>query len=793
MNRPIRVFALSLTTTMFTMAAVAQTSGYTVITAVGGASPDGILATEIPISYSDGVAVDSAGNLYIAHRQAARVLKVAPNGVVSTVAGTGSAGFSGDGGPAIKAQVSNPACVAVDGAGNLYIADLYNNRVRKVDSSGIITTLAGSGSVGPPGQGYAGDGGPAARARLNQPYSLAADASGNVYIADYQSVIRKVDSAGTITTVAGTGDQGYSGDGGPANKAALYYPSVAVDGSGNLYIADSGNNVIRKVDTSGAIATIAGTGDLGYDGDGGPAAQATFNSPYDVKPDGAGNLIVVDTGNNVLRQVDPSGIVTTIAGTSAFGAGGDNGPALAAQFGQPSGVTLDGNGNLFVMDNFNQVVRKITSSGIVSTVAGNGTINWRGEKVPATSADISYAAGMALDSAGNLYIADGQNYMARRVDPSGIITTVVGNGIDGPSGSGGYTGDNGPANLAQLSATQGVAVDAAGNIYVADTGNNVVRMVDTTGVITTIAGTGMPDYLGDKGPAIDAALNAPSDVAVDTHGNLYITDAGNSCIRKVDSAGVITTVVGTGESGYEGDGGPAAKALLNSPSNVAIDASGNLYISDAGNNVIRKVSTAGIVTTAVGTGRGGFSGDNGPAASARLNSPQGVAIDSAGALYIADTLNNRIRKVDSAGIITTIGGVATPGISGDYGPAAGAQFNNPSSLVVSPAGNIYVGDYGNNRVRLMALTGSTACSFTLSSAVLSAPASGANGNVNVTTAANCPWTAISNVAWIQITAGSPSLGGKATSFTVSPNSGAARTGTIAIAGQTFTVTEAAGN
>ena len=272
------------------------------------------------------------------------------------MAGTGTATFGGDGGPAVDAQVSDPYGVALDGAGNLYIADTGSHRIRKVNSAGVISTVAGNGT-----RGSGGDGGPAVDAQLQLPLGVAADGAGNLYIADFHNHrIRKVDAAGDISTVAGTGAAGYGGDGGQAVNAQLNYPTdVALDGAGNLYIADGSNNRVRKVNSAGVISTVAGNGAAGYGGDGGQATAAQLDSPHGVAADGAGNLYVADLNNQRIRKVNAAGVITTVAGTGTRGSDGDGGPAAAAQLGRPRGLALDGSGNLYIAERGNSRIRKV--------------------------------------------------------------------------------------------------------------------------------------------------------------------------------------------------------------------------------------------------------------------------------------------------------------------------------------------------------------------------------------------------------------------------------------------------
>jgi sugar lactone lactonase YvrE len=336
-----------------------------------------------------------------------------------------------------------------------------------------------------------------------------------------------------------------------------------------------------------------------------------------------------------------------------------------------------------------------SAHGVITTVAGNGTPGYSGDAGPATGAEFNYPIGVAFDASGNLYIADAANNRVCKVDRAGVITTLAGNGTPG------YSGDAGPAIWAELNYPMGLTLDASGNLYIADAENNCIRKVDRTGVITTVAGNGTQGYSGN-GPAVDAELNQPTGVAVDRAGNLYIVDNQNFCIRKVDTRGMITSDAGTGTQDYSGDGGPAVDAGLNCPAGVAVDRAGNLYIADARNNRIRKVDANGMITTVAGNGRQGYGGDGGPATSAELNYPAGMAFDADGNLYIADNGNNRIRKVDTSGLITTVAGNGTQGYSGDGGPATGAELNYPAGIALDASGNLYIADIKNNRIRKVA-------------------------------------------------------------------------------------------
>jgi sugar lactone lactonase YvrE len=355
------------------------------------------------------------------------------------------------------------------------------------------------------------------------------------------------------------------------------------------------------------------------------------------------------TGTGPLVAFGPSPI-TTYAGTGTAGYTGDGGPASAAEINAPRGVAMDSTGNLYFSDSNNSVIRKITPRGTITTVAGNGTAGYNGDNIPATSAELSLPHGLVVDGTGNLYIADTDNNRIRMVTPGGTITTVAGNGYTVPNGiNGGYNGDNIPATSAELNLPLGVAVDGAGNLYIADQSNHRIREVTTSGIITTVAGTGVPGYNGDNIAATSAELNYATGVAVDGTGDLYIADEDNLRVRMVSPSGVITTVAGNGYftgSGTHGDGGPAISAELDRPISVTLDAASNLYIADVSNARVREVSPSGIITTVAGTGTAGYNGDNIAATTAELKSPLGVVVDGAGNLYIADQSNLRIRRID---------------------------------------------------------------------------------------------------------------------------------------------------
>jgi sugar lactone lactonase YvrE/PKD repeat protein len=484
--------------------------------------------------------------------------------------------------------------------------------------------------------------------------------------------------------------------------------SMAVEGSGNLYIADTLNNRIRMVNASGIISTVAGNGTAGYSGDGGAATNAELDNPWGVAVDGSGNLYIADCENNRIRMVNISGIINTVAGNGSLGYSGDGGAATSAKLLFPSGVAVDGSGNLYLADKYNNAIRMVNTSGIINTVADNGTWGYSGDGGAATSAELNCPAGVVLDSSGNLYIADWFNNRIRMVNTSGIISTVAGNGKEG------YSGDGEAATNAELDNPGGVTMDGSGNLYIADTRNNRIRMVNTSGIISTVAGGGTGG-LGDGGAATNAELNYPIGVALDSSGNLYIADCYNNLIRMVNkSTGFINTVAGNGTGGYSGDGEAATSAELNCPTGVALDSSGNLYIADTNNNCVRMVNMSGIISTVAGDGTWGYSGDGGDATSAELGYPFRVTVDSSGNLYIADENNNCIRMVNkSTSIISTVAGNGTQGYAGDGGAATSAELNCPTDVALDGIGNFYIADFRNNRIRKIILNAPAASQLTI--------------------------------------------------------------------------------
>lgn len=770
-----------------------------------GFAGDGGIATTGEVYTPYGVAADSAGNVLIADTVNAHIRKVDTNGIMTTVAGKSLPGYSGDGGAATNASLHDPNGVAVDTGGNVFIADTANYRIRKVDTNGIITTVAGNGSPV-----FSGDGGAATNAGLNYPRGVALDANGNLFIADTSdNRVRKVDTNGFITTVAGKSGSGFSGDGGAATNASLNSPrGVALDGAGNLFIADYANCRVRKIDTYGVITTIAGDGSGTYSGDGGLATNAGL-VPYGVSVDAYGDVFVADNNNNRIRQVDPYGIITTVAGTNLSGFSGDGEAATNARLYQPRGLAMDSYGRTLIADTSNNRIRRfgqgpilvldrataanagdytlvvsssfgsVTSAvatltvllppAIVSppanqtaglgsnatfTVAATGTAplayQWlfNGTNLPNQTSQSLNLTNVQWSDGGNYSVIITNNYgsvtssvvtltvgwpPSVASQPTNLMVAVgntallsVGAAGDGPfsyqwqfngtnlppivitvagSGSIGFSGDGGAATNAKLNSPYGVAVDGRGNVFFADSGNFRIRRVDTNGIISTVVGTGTAGYSGDGGQATNATLRLPEGMAFDQCGNLFFADFNNAVVRRVDTNGIITKIAGAGGLGYSYDGGPATNAILFGTTAVAVDANGNVFLTDYYSYRIRKVGTNGVITTVAGiTGAGivgGYSGDGGLATNANLGQPTGVALDSFGNIFISDADNYRVRMVNTNGIITTVAGGGSDYYSNGI-PGTNAHLY-PINVAVDPWNNVFISC--DNRVRRLDTNG----------------------------------------------------------------------------------------
>jgi sugar lactone lactonase YvrE len=631
-----------------------------------------------------GVGVDSVGNVYVGDTIGHRIRKITPAGVVTTFAGNGTPSFLD--GTGTNARFSSPWGVAADSQGNIYVGDSSNHRIRKISPLGVVTTLAGlSGSFGD---------GTGTNARFNQPQAVAVDREGNVYVADQSNHrIRKITPAAVVTTVAGQINPGFAN--GQGTSAQFNGPAgVAVDSEGNLYVADYGNHRIRRITSGspsayppGVVSTLAGSGTASFVN--GTGTNATFRFPRGLTVDSAGNVYVADESNHCIRKITPAGVVTTLAGTTQ---GFQDGIGTNARFNFPVGMSIDSVGNVYVGDRTNNRIRKIGTAvaqlplnrGVVTTFAGQSTLgNTDGT---GTNARFREPYAVAVDSVGNFYIADYSNHRIRKITPAGVVSTLAG------SGTGQFA--NGTGTNASFWNPSGIAVYSSGTVYVADLFNHRIRKITPLGVVSTLAGTGSRGSVNATGT--NASFDFPYGVAVDSQGNVYVADQSNQRIRKITAAGVVTTLTGSGIPQFS-DGSGTNAGMFN-PSGLAVDSSGTIYLADQSNHAIRKITPAGVVSTLAGTNTEGSA--DGIGSSARFNLPIGVAVDSDGNVYVADTYNHRIRKITPTGLVTTLAG-DTRGFND--GTGTNANFEFPRGVAVDSAGTVYVADTGvlnvGNRIR----------------------------------------------------------------------------------------------
>jgi uncharacterized protein (TIGR03437 family) len=573
----------------------------------------------------------------------------------------------GDNRPAVSAVLTSPYGVAADHSGNFYIADFSDGLLRRVSASGIITTVIN---------------------QLHGPWNVAAAPGGDLFVTDtFGARILRVSASGASTVFAGTGVAGNAGVPGLARNAQLFQPhAVAADSSGNVFILDSGNYRVLKVTPDGAIAKYAGIEFPAFTGDGNPATQAAINYAYGIALDSKGNLFIADSLNQVIRAVTTDGNIQTIAGIPGrSGCNGDLFPTSTA-FNYPSGMAVDAAGSLYIADAQNHLVREIvqplTPNAKITTIAGTCVPGYSGDGSQARSAQLNFPRDVAIDGQGNVLIADSGNSRVRIVNTQGLIGTIA--------GSDPGSGDSGPATAARLFSPSGIVVDGSGNAYISDTDNNRIRRVGVDGTISTIA----------------SGLNAPNGLALDSAGALYVAETNAHVIRKIAN-GTVSVVAGTpGQSGNKGDEGMAADAQLETPNAVAFDRAGTMYIADSGNNRIRSVGRDGRIHNFAGDSQQGLPGGDGDGASAiaaHLHYPRALAIDVNGNVYIADFLNDRVRMVSAVtGRISTVAGTGVRGGDGAGGLATQAQLALPSGLAFDGLGNLYIADSLNNRLCVLA-------------------------------------------------------------------------------------------
>lgn len=627
------------------------------------------------------LAVDAAGNVYVADEDNHSIRKITPSGVVSTLRAS-------DGTPVL---FSHPVGVAVDTTGNIFVSDPTLQTIFQISPAGVRSVLAGA-NYQPlyVGNVQIGDGrdGTGTDARFYLPSGLATDSSGNLYVADSGNhTIRKITPAGVVTTLAGTANQSGGTDGLGAAARFTRPQSVAVDGAGNVYVGDA-MATIRKVTPGGSVTTLAGTfGQWGSsDGTGG---AARFFRPR-VTVDAAGNVFVSDYENHTIRLVTPTGVVTTFAGVAGQ-KGSADGTGAAARFNYPTGLAVDGSGNVYVGDSLNFTIRKITSAAAVSTfaavVGGFGATDATG-----AAARFRFPQGAAVDGNGNVFVADFENHAIRKITPAGVVTTFA--GLLGASSS---SAVNGTGSAARFYYPSGVALDSLGNLYVAEAGTNSIRKITPDAVVTTFAGpTGSYIFGHADGAAADARFSYPEGIAVDAAGTVYVADSDNSIIRKITPDGTVSTLAGTAKVEGSADGTGAA-AQFKGPIALAVDGSGTVFVADTENHTIRKITAGGVVTTFAGVAGQAGSVD-GIGAAARFNNPCGLAVDRLGNLFVGDSNNLTIRRITPDGTVSTIGGTA-PIIGSADGFGAAANFYFPSGIAVDNAGALYVADEFNHAIR----------------------------------------------------------------------------------------------
>jgi hypothetical protein len=773
---------------------------------------DGGPAISATLTYPSGVAVDSFGNIFIADRTYCRIREVsAQTGNISTVAGTGTCGYSGDGGggPASSATLKDPSGVAVDRFGNIFIADTSNCVIREVSSSNVqISTVAGNYSLG---CGYSGDGTSATSAQINQPYSVAVDSAGNIFVADYaNSVIREISaSSGDISTFAGVavpdpnrnghlvGLPAFSGDGYLATEGELgflndtpYGAGLATDSAGNVFIADTANNAVRKISAAtGIMTTVAGNGLIGYSGDGGPAASAQLFYPRDVAVDGLGNIFIMDTGNCVIRKVTAStGVITTVAGTPPNSSGkyycgysGDGGPAISAEL-YPidllipaGGVAVDSSGNIFIADTGNAVIREVSAAtGIITTVAGiaNSVNVGGGDGGPATGATLFSPYGVVVDGSGNIFIADTYDFAIREVMAvNGNIYTVAGNTALGI----GFSGDGGPAGSAQIGYTFGIFLDPAGNLFIPDPGNCVMRQVSaSTGIISTVAG--MPNrsgdyfcgYSGDGGPALSTIFDFPSAAGANPSGELVVLDG----IR-------VRTVAGLAEETGTG------AVLFPSPlafSDVPLGASSTLTVmlSNRG-SLANSVSTVAVS----GANVSDFSETDSCAGHSLAGGGGSCAINVKFTPSVAASESALLTVTDSAGT-QTVDLIGTAVDAPEFSlSAATLPFGNQQESIKGSPMSVTVTNNGNAglMVSSVAVNGANAGDFAISANTCSAGTVAVNTSCSVSVTFR-PTTTGAETASLQFTDNAPSspqsvgLTGTGTDFSIGFAPGGSATATV---------------
>ena len=652
----------------------AQTASYTFSRAAGvpgnPGSTDGY-ALGVEFTFPRGLAFDALGQLYVADAGNHAIRRLSVSGASTTVAGS-SGTFGTVDGTGTSARFNTPGAVAIDAAGNIYVADTDNHAIRLITSAGVVSTLAGlSGSLG------SADG-TGRLARFNRPSGLVVLPSGELLVADSGNhVLRLVTSSGVVTTFAGSAGNAGAADGSRLLSTFRSPHGLAVAGDGTIYVADTENHTVRRISSAGTVSTLAGLAGTAGVLDG-LASAARFRTPRGIAVATDGNIYVVDQGNYLLRRVTSAGQVATLAGTVGPSLAVD-GPGNVARFQDPWEIVATPDGALLVSDVPNATVRRVSLSGTVTTFAGTAGRSGRAEGTGA-AASFNNPYGIAIDGQRNIIVTDTFNHTIRRISPTGVVSTVA-----GTANVGGYA--DGPASSARFYYPFGVAVNSNGDIFVSEAGNHLIRVISAGGTVGTLAGTanavGWSDGLG-----ANARFFSPSGIALDGAGNVYVADAGNHAIRRVTQAGLVSTVAGlAGRPGFVD--GTGADARFQNPYGLAFDSAGNIIVADTANGALRRITPAGAVTTV----SGGFSD-----VPARFNFPYAVAVDSGDTIFVADFGNNVVRRVSPSGVVSTIGGTA--GVYGYVdGVGAAARFFDISGIAVAPDGVVLVVDSSNNLIR----------------------------------------------------------------------------------------------
>jgi len=745
-----------------TPAPIGNTDTRPVITTVMGTEFPGnngenLRALDTQLYFPQDIAFSPDGNLFVVDWNNHRVRKLQDDGTVVTVAGTGE--LTGEdqesGSPGTAVKLNHPTGLCFDAQGRMIIAAWHNSTLKRLDfTTNFIDNFAGVG-----GRTFGGDGGPVREAHLNLPSSVVVNSSGEIIFSDQANQrIRVIRTNDIVETLAGNGEGGFSGDGGPAVDAQIHSPvgqaaqpggRLSIDKrNDDLYFADSFNHRIRMIDSRGFIQTVVGTGEAGYSGDGGDPLAATLNTPSDIEVGPDGTLYIADTFNNAVRKVNPERTeITTIAGRGERGFSGDGGPAVEALLANPYGVALAPNGDIYVADTYNVRIRRITSvlpvdadltnhgsgfadvpvvpctnvTGSICTYAGTGQKGFNGDGLDRTKTALYWPFDIEFTPTGRVYVIDWNNHKIRKINEDQTLSLVMGALIgDGPPDFADLVAPGAPAVETNMNHATDMLEMPNGNLFVTVWHNHKYRMIDTvTGLVTVTSGR-EPGNHGDGGPFKDARIDLPMHSILDPQGNLLALVQKNWSIRIVrdfvnlGGDGIIDTIVGTGEYGFNGDGLSPRETQVAFPKGpnpepnggLVLDTSGFLYFADSDNHRIRRVEffdddyQTGVVTTVVGNGVQGFGGDGGPAVDAMLDFPQDMELGPDGRLYFADCNNNRVRAVDlTTGVIETVAGSGTRAYSGDGGSALDAELNRPFGIAFDLDGNLYVSDTFNGRIR----------------------------------------------------------------------------------------------